>query len=61
MAQAAQDPSLPTLTYFPLHAKACPIRMMLTHKGVAYNNVTVTFAEWPALKATLPSGQIPTW
>ena len=62
MAQATElDQSLPTLTYFGLHAKAEPIRMLLKHKGVAFNDTTITFEQWAEIKQTTPSGQIPTY
>ena len=55
------ESDLPTLTYFGLHAKAEPIRMLLAHKGVAFTNRVITFEEWPQIKPTLPAGQMPIW
>ena len=57
------DATKPTLTYFALHAKADPIRMLLSKAGVEFNNVTLTFDEWGAAKASgkYPTGQVPLW
>ena len=33
--------------------------MLLAHKRVEYTDKVVTFAEWPAVKATMPAGQMP--
>ena len=57
MAQA----DIPTLTYFPLHAKGEPIRMLLKHKGVSFNDNVITFEQWGELKQTMPAGQVPTF
>ena len=35
--------------------------MLMLHKGVAYNNHVISFEEFAQVKATLPSGQVPTW
>merc|ERR1712037_845825 len=45
------------------HAKADPIRMLLSKAGVEFNNVTLTFDEWGAAKASgkYPTGQVPLW
>uniref|UniRef100_A0A7S3MRB2 GST N-terminal domain-containing protein n=1 Tax=Favella ehrenbergii TaxID=182087 RepID=A0A7S3MRB2_9SPIT len=53
----------PTLTYFPVHAKADPIRMLLHKAGVDYTNELISFADFGALKASgaLPAGQVPLW
>ena len=62
MAQATDlDQSLPTLTYFGLHAKAEPIRMLLKHKGVSFNDNVITFEQWAEIKPTTTSGQCPTY
>ena len=47
--------------YFPLYGRAEPIRMLLAHAKVDFENVNHTFAELPALKAggTLEFGQLP--
>ena len=53
----------PTLTYFKLHAKADPIRMLLAKAGVDYVDRQLTFEEFAPLKASgaLPAGQVPLW
>ena len=53
---AQEQGNLPELSYFPLHAKGEPIRMLLAHKGVSFTDKVVTFEEWPAVKATMPAG-----
>ena len=55
------DISTGTLYYFPLHFRAGPIRMMLKHKGVAYEDKRITQEEWPARKAEFPGGAMPAW
>lgn len=36
--------------YFPLHARASPIVMMLAHQNIDFTVSSVTFQDWPALK-----------
>ena len=57
----AEANNLPTLTYFGFHAKGDPIRMLLWHKGVAFNNKLISREEFAETKATLPAGQVPIW
>jgi len=47
------------LTYFKFYARAEPIRMMLDHAGANWENTEVGFDQWPALKPTMPNGQVP--
>jgi len=49
----------PVITYFDVRARAEPIRMMLEEKAVAYAERRIHMEEWPALKPTLPFGQLP--
>eukprot|EP00598_Pedospumella_elongata_P013584 CAMPEP_0184991906 /NCGR_PEP_ID=MMETSP1098-20130426/38847_1 /TAXON_ID=89044 /ORGANISM="Spumella elongata, Strain CCAP 955/1" /LENGTH=224 /DNA_ID=CAMNT_0027517429 /DNA_START=28 /DNA_END=702 /DNA_ORIENTATION=+ len=52
-----------TLYYLPMRARAEPIRMILYYGNIAYNDVTISFSEWPEHKAKLdicPFGQLPT-
>lgn len=52
-----------TLYYLPMRARAEPIRMILFVGNIAYNDVTISFTEWPKHKASLdicPQGQLPT-
>ena len=57
------DASLPTLTYFAIHAKADPIRMLLSKAGCAYNDEQLTFESFGPMKAAgrFPNGQVPMW
>ena len=48
-----------TLYYFGLHARAGPMRMMFKHAKVEYTNKMVDFADWPAMKPTMPGGCMP--
>ena len=51
------------LYYFPLRARAEPIRMMLAHAGMPYEDEIIIFDEWPAIKEAreiCPFGQLPT-
>ena len=50
-----------TLTYFPIRGRAEVPRLILEHAGAEYKDTRVTFEEWPALKATLPFGQLPNY
>ena len=45
--------------YFGLHARGEPIRMLLAHAGADWEDVRVTFEEWPQLKPSMPNGQVP--
>ena len=47
------------LTYFNLYARAEAIRMLMTHNGTEFTDERIEFADWPTLKATIPSGQVP--
>ena len=51
----------PTLVYFTLHGKADSMRMLLHKAGVDYNDERISFADWPARKASgqFPTGQVP--
>lgn len=53
------QPSEFTLIYFALNVRGEPIRAMLNHAKVNYDDRHVTFDEWPDLKSTVPSGQLP--
>lgn len=47
------------LLYFPLRARAEPIRMIANYNGFKYTDKIVQFSEWADLKPTLPEGQVP--
>ena len=40
------------LHYFPLYGRGEPIRMLLDHAGVKFEENKITFADWPALKTS---------
>jgi hypothetical protein len=44
------------LTYFGVYGRAEPIRILLAHAKVDYEDKRITFEEWGALKATMPAG-----
>jgi len=50
-----------TLTYFGVYARAEPIRMLLNHARVDFEDRRISFEEWGALKSQMPAGQIPVW
>jgi len=47
------------LLYFPMHGRGLVARLILDYGKVDYNNKTITFPEFAALKPTLPLGQVP--
>lgn len=47
------------LTYFDIYAKAEPIRMLLAHAKVEFEDKRITFPEMAALKPDLDFGQLP--
>ena len=49
------------LIYFDVYGRAESIRYLLAHAKVQYEEQHVQFSEWPTLKATMPSGQVPVW
>jgi len=48
-----------TLFYFNVKALAEPLRYLFAIGGIEYEDVRVTRDEWPALKPTMPMGQMP--
>ena len=52
---------MPQLIYFDVYGKAEPIRIMLNHAKVAYEDVRMTGNMWAEKKATVPAGQVPVW
>ena len=50
-----------TLNYFPAHGKAGPIRMLLTHKGIEWEDRLIQMEEWATVKPTMPGGNVPCW
>jgi glutathione S-transferase len=47
------------LHYFNVRARAEPIRLLLAHKAIQYTDHRISFEEWPALKNTFETKQIP--
>ena len=49
------------LTYFPFYGRAEPIRMLLSHKQIPYEEETVSFPDFAKLKSEgkLPFNQLP--
>jgi glutathione S-transferase len=51
----------PLLTYFDVRGRAEVIRLILEETETPYRERRVKVEEWPALKPTLPFGQMPTY
>lgn len=47
------------LHYFPVYARGEPIRMLLTHAGVDYEDHVITFEDWSNWKEKMPNGVMP--
>jgi glutathione S-transferase len=47
------------LTYFNIKARAEPTRLALHIAGIPFEDVRISHEQWPAMKATMPLGQIP--
>jgi len=45
--------------YFGIHGRAEQIRLVLTYAQTPFVDTAVDFSDWPALKKTLPLGQLP--
>ena len=43
------------LYYFDLYLRAEPIRMLLSHADVNYEDITFNFDEWPKYKPDMPN------
>ena len=54
---------MPTLYYFDLYGRAEPIRMLLNHAKVEFEDKRLTNEEFVEMrdKGLLPSGQVPLW
>jgi len=57
MAEAEQK--VPELLYFPLRARADPVRMVAKYTGFEFKDRFVSFPEWGELKQKMPNGQLP--
>ncbi|CAH2301323.1 hematopoietic prostaglandin D synthase [Pelobates cultripes] len=47
------------LTYFNFKGRAELIRYIFAYKNTEYEDVRIEFSEWPALKPSIPYGQLP--
>ena len=56
---------MPKLVYFNLMGRAQPIRFLLAHKGIQFEDVRLSFEEWNAAKAagtyTAVGGSLPSF
>ena len=54
---------MPTLIYFDLYGRAEPMRMLLTHAQVQFEDKRISQEEFVQMKESgaLPSGQVPLW
>ena len=52
---------MPTFTYFDLHGRAAPCRMLLAHKGVEYEDRRLTQEAYGELKAQGVLDGLPVW
>ena len=54
---------MPKLVYFGIGGRAEPIRLLLTHAKVEFEDIRLTFPEFGELKAKgkFPAGQVPIW
>lgn len=46
-------------TYFDIEAAGEPVRLALVLSKTPFDDIRVNMPDWPALKATLPAGQVP--
>lgn len=47
------------LIYFPLHGRGGPLRALLCHSGIEFEEEIITFEKWPSVKPNYPNGNIP--
>ena len=54
---------MPTLYYFDLYGRGEPMRMLLSHAQVQFDDKRITQEEFITMRedGTLPSGQVPLW
>ena len=45
--------------YFPAMGRPEPIRMLMTHVGMQFENIGIPFPDWPAFKAKIGGGGMP--
>lgn len=61
ISRAGNPVMLRKLTYFNVRGRAESIRLLLEEAGVEYTDNRVQVEQWPALKETLPMGQLPVY
>ena len=49
------------LTYFAVGGRAFSIRALLAHANFSFEDVRMTFDDWPAFKPETPMGSMPIW
>lgn len=54
-----KPPSIGELQYFPLRARAEPLRYLLKYAGIPYTDRIISLKEWPAHKKIVPNGFLP--
>lgn len=59
MDQWIRDKKLYTLYYLPVYVRGEPIRMLLTHAGVDFEDKIISFEDWPKWKPEMPGGVLP--
>ena len=47
------------LHYFDLNARGEPIRALLSHSNADWEDVRLTFEQWPSVKPSMPNQQVP--
>ncbi|GAB1864926.1 glutathione transferase [Camponotus japonicus] len=47
------------LTYFNFTGKGEPIRYLLSQSGIKFEDVRITYEDWPKLKSSMPMQQVP--
>ena len=62
-ASMGKGGKLPKLKYFSAYGLGAPIRMMLNHAGVAFEDIHIDGAKFKEMKENgeLPGGQVPIW
>lgn len=60
-AATGAGPEKPTLVYFNIKVKGEPIRMLLHHAKIPFDEIRVEFKQWPALKPKTSAGALPIW
>ena len=48
-----------TVYYFNIYGRAEPIRMLLNHAKIEFEDKRLDFADWPTLKGNFEFGQVP--